>query len=70
MTEPEPIYSTNGDDADRIAGELRALRQHTIGLTIAAERLLESLGHPVESAIVTRRERRANLTSQRRKRNM
>ena len=65
MTEPEPVYSTN---ADRIAGELRALRQHTIGLTIAAERLLESLGHPVESAIVTRRERRANLTRRNKKR--
>ena len=68
MTEPEPVYSTNGDDVAQIADELRTLRQHSIGIAIAAERLLESLGHPVESAIVTRRERRANLTRRNKKR--
>jgi hypothetical protein len=34
------------------------MRRSAIGMAVAAERLLESLGHPVESAIVPRYERR------------
>lgn len=50
----------------RIHSELLQVRQYAIGLTVATERLLEELGYQVDSAVVTRRERR--LTSIRRTR--
>ena len=61
---PEP---TGGND-DLIT-ELLAFRQHAIGFAVSSERLLEALGYPVQTAIVTRRERR-QLTRVTRKRNI
>lgn len=72
MTEPKPTYSANGEkseDRDRITAELLTFRQHAIGLAVSSERLLEMLDYAVESAIVTRHERRI-LTRRIRKRNM
>lgn len=50
----------------KLHSELLQVRQYAIGLTVATERLLEELGYQVDSAIVTRRDRR--LTTTRRKR--
>ena len=61
---PEP---TSGND-DLIT-EILAFRQHAIGFTVSSERLLEALGYPVQTAIVTRQERR-HLTRTTRKRNI
>ena len=40
------------------AANLLQVRRHAINLAIATERLLESLGYPIETAIITRKERR------------
>ena len=48
---------------DKQVEQALAMRQYAIGLALSTERLLETLGYPVESAIVTRRERR-RLTRQ------
>jgi hypothetical protein len=58
MTEPEPTYTTGPPSNDVLAERILELRQYAIGLTVSYERLLDSLGYPVESAIVTRLERR------------
>ena len=73
MTEPKPTYSAisykpEGTNADLVAAVL-SVRQYAIGLAVSSERLLEVLDHPVESPIVTRRERR-HLTRRPRKRNI
>ena len=58
MTEPEPTNNTNGVNNDVLAERILELRQHAIGLTVSYERLLDYIGHPVESAVITRQERR------------
>jgi len=58
MTDNQPEKS---EQTDQTTAHLLSMRQFAIGLTIETERMLEALGHPVQSAIVTRRERR-NLT--------
>ena len=58
MTEPEPTYTTGPVNNDVLAERILELRQHAIGLTVSYERLLDYIGHPVESAIITRYERR------------
>ena len=65
MTKPETTHSTNNSNA-RLVADVIALRADLVGLIIQAERVLESSGVPVESVIVTRRERRVNLTRRRR----
>lgn len=65
MTEPDPTYSTNGDDDNTAATWRLALRSELISAIIQIERELESTGVPVKTAIVTRRERRS-LTRRRR----
>ena len=66
MTEPDPTYTTDQDD-DRLTAEILAIRQQAIGMAVTSERLLEALGRPVKSAIVTRRERRNSVRRERRK---
>lgn len=44
--------------SDILTERLLDVRQYAIGLAVATERLLETMGHPVDSAIVTRAERR------------
>lgn len=71
MTEPDPTYTTGPISNDVLAERILELRRAAIGLTVSYERLLDYIGHPVESAVVTRQNRRLvarqNLT--RRKRN-
>jgi hypothetical protein len=67
MTEKPPKDKL--PDNSGLQSELLEVRQYAIGLAVATERLLETLGHPVESAIITRYERR-NLTRTIRKRNI
>ncbi len=55
------------NDNESIRSELLEVRQYAIGLTVATERLLESLGHPVESAIITRQQRRLTRNNHKRK---
>ena len=62
MSEPD---SVEDDQLDKTTSGLLEVRQFAIGLTRATERLLESLGHPVESAIVTRKERRSKMGGRR-----
>ena len=63
MTEPDPTYHPNGEQLP--ASTIETLRRHALGVRSdgisqveQSERILEALGYPVESAIVTRRERR------------
>ncbi len=58
MTEPEPTYTVEPANNDVLAERILELRQYAIGLTLSYERLLDVLDHPVESAIITRQERR------------
>ena len=63
MTEPEPTYSTNGENLDKatveaIRRELINLRSDAVSIARNSERLLEALGFPVESAVRLRVERR------------
>ena len=60
MTEPDPTYSTSGDADARLIAEVIALRADMIRVIKQAERVLEVEGIKLESAIVTRRERRYN----------
>jgi hypothetical protein len=58
MTEPEPTYTAEPISNDVLAERILELRRAAIGLTVSYERLLDYIGYPVESAIVTRQERR------------
>ena len=60
MTEPDQTHSTNGDADARLIAEVIALRADMIRVIKQAERVLEVEGIKLESAIVTRRERRYN----------
>jgi len=65
MTEPKS--TSTGADADaRLIAEVIALRADMIRTIKQAERLLEARDVSFESVIVTRRERRTNLTRRRR----
>ena len=50
--------STNDKQLDETVQGLLEVRQFAIGLTKSTERLLETMGYPVESAVRTRKERR------------
>ncbi len=74
MTEPEPVYQTNGESLDSatveaIRQELISLRSDAVSIAVGSERLLEALGFPVQSAVRLRVERR-NLTRKTRRRNI
>ena len=60
MTEPDPTNSTSDDADARLIAEVIALRCDLIRVIKQAERVLEVEGIKLESAIVTRRERRYN----------
>ena len=62
MTDNQPEKS---EQTDQTTAHLLSMRQFAIGLTIETERMLEALGHPVQSAIVTRRERRNGIRKNR-----
>ncbi len=64
MTEPEPTYTTNGEvlppaTVETLHREYLGIRSDGISTVRRAERMLEAIGYPVESAIRERaRERR------------
>lgn len=63
MTDPEPVYHSNGESLSRatveaIRKELINLRSDAVSIARNSERLLEALGYPVESAVRLRVERR------------
>lgn len=63
MTEPSPHYLV-GEQLDpetvkRLAAHYRAMRGDGINIVKTAERGLRFLGLPVESAVLTRKERRS-----------
>jgi hypothetical protein len=66
MSEPPPIYSTNGNGeildpatVEALARQFEAMRGDGVSIVITAERGLESIGRPVrESAVRLRSERR------------
>ena len=58
MTDNQP---EKPEQTEKIVRHYMHVRQFALGLAIESERMLESLGHPVASPIVTRQERR-NLT--------
>ncbi len=69
MTEPDPTYSTNGetlpaDTVESLRREMLGARSDAIATVRRHERMLEALGHPVESAIISRRERVTRRTEQ------
>ena len=65
MTEPDPTYSTNGeqlpaDTVESLRREMLGARSDAIATVRRHERMLEALGHPVVSALrprLTKRER-------------
>ena len=66
MTEPDPTYHPNGeqlpaDTVESLRREMLGARSDAIATVRRHERMLEALGHPVESALrprrLTRRER-------------
>ena len=61
MTEPPPTYTTSPVNNDVLAERILELRRASIGLTVSYERLLDYIGHPVESAVITRQERRQQI---------
>ncbi len=59
MTEPEPTYTTNGETlppetVETLRESLMGLRSDGISQVKRYERMLEAIGHPVESAVRTR----------------
>jgi hypothetical protein len=73
MTEPEPAYTTIGevlppDTVERLRRDLLGIRSDSISEVRRCERMLEAIGHPVESAVRQRasQRRRGHLTNGRR----